>query len=363
MERNFGIDLLRIAAMGLIAAIHVLIGGGLTAAADKGTVAYGVLIFCQAIAFCCVNCYGLISGYVGIQSNFKYYKTVLIWLQVVFYSLLITALFALIRPQWVTKADWISAFFPISTKAYWYATAYIGMTLFLPFVNKALHALTKKELGVLAATVFLLFSVYQICTGKQHFNTNGGYSLLWLLALYIIGAAVRLLKLDEILSRRLAAGIAAIGILITFLAEYIPVVLWDAKKGRISEFQYIYFSVVLTAFGMLIFFSQMRITNRRIQKGIRFFAPLSFSVYLIHLHPLIWKHLFKGAFAPISDLPLPLMLLSLLGCTLAIYLICSLLDLPRYYLFKKTRLAQHLKHAEQKLNETANKKIKVKQKL
>lgn len=356
MKRNYGIDLLRIVSMCLIVTIHILLQGGMSHSVDKGSFVYGYLVFCQAIAYCCVDCYALISGYVGVKSDYKYYKTVLLWLQVLFYSLLITVLFSLFSAEPVTKKDWLTACFPITKRAYWYATAYVALSLFFPFLNKMLLVLSKKQLVALAATVLLLFSVVQILAGKEIFITNKGYSLLWLAALYLVGGAVRLLRLDEIIGRVKGAAMTVAGIVLSFISEYIPTAVQNKKSGLLGSYNYVYFSVLLTALGMLILFSNLRLRKKAAVQCIAFLSPLSFSVYLIHAHPLIWSHLLKDRFAGLTAMPFPLMLLAMIGVIFAVYLVCSLLDLPRYQLFRRLRLAERLNAAEQKLKERLDKK-------
>ena len=84
-ERNYGIDLLRMVSMILVAVLHVLGQGGVISEAGKHTPfnAYKVAWFLEIAAFCAVNCYAAISGYVGIKSKFKYSNIIYLWLQVI----------------------------------------------------------------------------------------------------------------------------------------------------------------------------------------------------------------------------------------------------------------------------------------
>ena len=96
--RNYGIDLLRMFAMFLIAMLHVLGQGGvLNATVNSGTKNEAAW-FLEICAYCAVNCYAIISGYVGISSKFKYTNIIMLWLQVAFYTLSITAVFSVLKP-------------------------------------------------------------------------------------------------------------------------------------------------------------------------------------------------------------------------------------------------------------------------
>ncbi|MDE6723424.1 MAG: hypothetical protein K2J55_04430, partial [Eubacterium sp.] len=63
-KRNYGIDLLRIVCMIMVPVLHVLGHGGLLEGAEILSVKYEFVWFLEAAAFCAVNCYALISGYV-----------------------------------------------------------------------------------------------------------------------------------------------------------------------------------------------------------------------------------------------------------------------------------------------------------
>ncbi|MBQ6946801.1 MAG: acyltransferase, partial [Clostridia bacterium] len=80
--RNEGIDLLRIISMFMVVLLHVLGVGGLLKAANDAPIGYEALRVLQIGATCAVNCYGLISGYVGYKGKFKLSSIALMWLQV-----------------------------------------------------------------------------------------------------------------------------------------------------------------------------------------------------------------------------------------------------------------------------------------
>lgn len=354
--------MLRILSMILIVTIHLLLQGGMTDVAERSSAAYLWLVFCQSVAYCCVNCYALISGYVCVNSNYRYYKTVSVWLQTIFYSLVISVIFAVFSREPLTADNWLQAFFPITKRAYWYMTAYVGLSLFIPFINKMLRALSKKELYILSGTIIILFSVLQIIAKREIFITNKGYSLIWLLALYILGASVRLLKIDENIGRAKGLLLAALGVAVSFVSEYVPTAVMGEKKGLLSQYNYVYFSVLMTSLGLLIFFAQLRITRKSTTSFVKFFSPLTLGVYLIHAHPLIWDRWLDGRFEFLVKLPLWQMIPAMLGCIAAIYIVCSLIDFLRLWTAKKIKLNIRLSEAENKLEDKIKQKIEKKNK-
>ena len=73
-ERNLGIDLLRIISMLMIVVLHVLKKGGILENAEVNSAHYYVAWVLEALCIGAVNCYALISGYVGVNSKIKYHK-------------------------------------------------------------------------------------------------------------------------------------------------------------------------------------------------------------------------------------------------------------------------------------------------
>ena len=71
-ERKYGIDLLRMIAMFMVVILHVLGQGGILNTVSSLSLNYEIAWFLEISAYCAVNCYALISGYVGINSKFKF---------------------------------------------------------------------------------------------------------------------------------------------------------------------------------------------------------------------------------------------------------------------------------------------------
>lgn len=94
-----------------------------------------------------------------------------------------------------TAKDVIKMCFPVLFNQYWYFTAYFALFFAVPLLNKFLFTVNefsaKKALLVLVA----LFSVPGIVSDP--FKTNSGYSALWLMVLYCIGALAKRIQLFE----------------------------------------------------------------------------------------------------------------------------------------------------------------------
>ena len=70
-DRNDGIDLLRIVSMYMITILHVCGQGGAMVRIASHPATYYACWLLETMCMCAVNCYGLISGYVGVKSTFR----------------------------------------------------------------------------------------------------------------------------------------------------------------------------------------------------------------------------------------------------------------------------------------------------
>ena len=147
-KRNYGIDSLRLIAMFMVVLLHVLGQGGILSA-TKGFKNAEVW-FWEISAYCAVDCYAIISGFVGyseIEKKYPYEKFLKFWLQVFTYSFGITLIMFLIKPELVGIKELFLSIFPIASKQYWYASSYAALFFLIPWINKLVRSCSKKEIS------------------------------------------------------------------------------------------------------------------------------------------------------------------------------------------------------------------------
>ncbi len=187
--RNGGIDALRIASMYMVVLLHMLGHGGLLASCESRGARYAMLGL-QTAAFCAVNLFGMISGYLMFGRKVRYARLITLWLQVVFYGLVITILAKTIWGTPVSVGQWLCVLLPVSFKVYWYFSAYFGLFIFMPFINRMLESLSRKQDKALGLGLLLIITI-STASPTEAFMLNDGYSLMWLCMLYILGALIR----------------------------------------------------------------------------------------------------------------------------------------------------------------------------
>lgn len=368
-KRNLGIDFLRIISMFMVVILHVLGNGGVLWSTVPYTMNYNLVWLLEILAYCSVNCYALITGYVSTDTKFKYSRIISLWLQVAFYTVTITLLFGIFVPSSVGKSEVISAVLPMMTEQYWYFTAYFGLFFFIPFLNELMNKLSKEQLKKLIITIIIVLSLIPTFsignlfnTPIDLFNTGEGYSMLWLMALYIVGGYFKKHGFPQLKKHNpfglyylLCVIVAWVGKLVSerFAVKYLGQAYFaNAFIGYTSPF--IFFSALF----LFLYFAQCKIKGEVIKKAILLLGPASFGVYLIHVQPLVWDHIISNRFAPYSNFPGAKLVIYVLITAALIYISCSMIDLLRIQLFKLLRINKFSTSMENQISKVFKKIFK-----
>ena len=190
IDRNHGIDLLRIIAMLMVVILHVILQGGIEENVSKYSVKWFVVWFLIILCSCSVNVFGLISGYCGVDKKFYYIKIYRFWMVVFFYTLCGFLLF-----NRGTLEEVLRAFFPICMRDYWYVTAYITLCCLMPLLN---HIVVNCKKDQIRFSLISLFFLWSIVSQMPYLSNNlielqNGFSVIWLMYLYILGGVCTLI--------------------------------------------------------------------------------------------------------------------------------------------------------------------------
>jgi len=333
----------------MVLVLHILGQGGILETVVPLSAKYNIAWLLEIAAYCAVNCYVLITGYVSVKSTFRYSRIFILWLQVLFYTLLITIGFTIFKPGTIGTAAFINALLPVIKNQYWYFTSYFGLFFLIPFLNILVRTLDKRSFKLLVITLFTLFSIIPTITSIDIFRIYGGYSLIWLVVLYFIGAYIKLYGLGK--ERKRAFYIiwyfASIGCV--WLSKLI-LTYWGYNGNVLIDYTSPF--IVSSAVSLLVLFSGMNITKRIPRILIRFFAPAAFSVYLIHAHPLMWNRVMHLRFAGLVSFGTLAFAASVLAVAAVVFIACSLVDHLRIALFKILRVSSLAEKLEAKIQKT-----------
>ena len=75
-ERNYGIDLLKIISMYMVVQLHVLGCGGILGNCEKFSFNYYVAWFLEISAYCAVNVFAMITGYLMVEKKINRFKII-----------------------------------------------------------------------------------------------------------------------------------------------------------------------------------------------------------------------------------------------------------------------------------------------
>lgn len=318
MKRNYGIDLLRIVAMGFVAGLHLIGIGGIISGSSLLSPQFLTAQFLRIALLCAVNCYGLISGFVGWDRKPRLSGVAGLWFKAVVCCLAVTALAS--RYTQLDSRTWLSALLPVTTGQYWYLTAYAGLFVLMPLLNFAVQNMPKRELTVTVFGIFLLFSILPISPLTDAFYLHDGYSVLWLAVIYLLGGYLG--KYD--LLSRLSGGKWLLVFAGSVVLAWLPRmgVLWlrphywyDAYGNILIE--YTSPTMVLAAVSLLAVFSRMKLSPRG-ERAVARLSPHAFGVYLLHAHPLVFRLVLEGRFSHLGTGPIPVMLGTVLAWTAGI---------------------------------------------
>lgn len=158
-ERKYGIDLLRIIAMIMIVIIHIFNHGGLFSNYEISIPNELTGGFIYSIVFCAVNCFGIISGYVGYNSKHKYSNIIYYYFLAVFYLLITNIIWKIRYPEEVGAHVIVLNILPFAYSELWYFSAYFCFFYFIPFINIMMEKLDGRQSTVLVISIFIVFTI------------------------------------------------------------------------------------------------------------------------------------------------------------------------------------------------------------
>lgn len=351
--RHYGIDALRILSIFMVLVLHILGLGGIADAAAFPEPRFLTAWTLEAAAYCAVNCYALITGFVMIQGKYRYTNLILLWLQVALFSVLGTVLFYFLKPGSVSKLTLLLSPFPVFRKTFWYFSCYFVLYLLIPFCNRALHSLSRRQAKVLCVLLVLSFSVLPTLMNVDAFGLGGGYSPLWLMALYIIGACIRKFDLGATIKSWVLVGgfvlsvLVSVGLFALLHLEPLSALLKVWRKSLLIL--YTSPTILFNGIALFLLFTRIQFKRTWIIKIIRLLSPVTFGVYILHTHPQIGKVFFMDKpFAVFADYPIPLMILAVLISAVAMFVFFGAVDRLRIWVFDILKLKKRLLALEEK---------------
>lgn len=338
-QRNASFDLLKIISMFMVVVLHAFGNGKALAMSTTGSLNWLLGNIINGFCIVAVNCFALISGYYLCTAPFKLKKLARLWLMSVFWSIVLYLLSAFVlHTDTFSLNGIVKSVLVFTWKPWWYLTQYILLYLCTPFINSAIHSMTKGKHFSCCVVAITIFSILPTITifGSDFSGIGTGFSFIWLICLYLVASYIRLYIVQPssvewrwltvyVLFSLIVAGES--------LIRHVVVI-----PGNMNLF-YAYNSTVCfgSSLGLFMFIRSCHISSRLVYKTIEFVSPLTFAVFLIHHFPqnkeLLWEtiHLYSYGDSP-------LLILYVIGFSILIFSICIMAEYLRVLLFKLIRI-------------------------
>ena len=333
-ERNLNFELLRIVAMFMVVLLHVNLMGGVLRGVNYNENLSGFLVsrFMEYLCIIAVNLYVMISGYYLSASArpFKMAKLLHILCMTMFWSWLIGGAACYFLGANLNSFI-MTGIFPVLGRNYWFVTDYVVMYLLSPFYNRLLAHLSQKQHGYLLCVLGFFFSL--VIGAFDPIQLVGGYSLYWFTLLYILAAYIRKYSVRIKKSRCMMLWLAVL--LFQTCSSYLLARFHlNFIAARFFDFNYNSIWVLINSICCFMLFKDMQI--KRGAKFIKFLAPLTFGIYLIHINSGIVNWLFQELL-PIKDCVDQtgwVVFLYILFFTVLVFTVCALLEKLRMILYE-----------------------------
>lgn len=333
--RNSTIEALRIICMLLVIAHHCVVHGGAMGMDSCGNKVIASLVLPGGkIAF---TCFVAISMWFLVDQSFRGRRFIRAWLEVLFYSVLMAAVSVLLGAQ-LSGRDWLGALLPIGGNTHGFAATYLIFYLLLPLLSRAASGLSKKQV-VWMILVLLYAQVVEpvlALLGLADTSLHPFTSEITLFALcYFISLYLRRWPRQR---RGGPVAPALVAFLTWLLISALTIVQWmypgNAAPVLLSALAANESSILYIVGGFSLFLCFINLPPTSLP-FINRLASATFGILLMH-DSGFFRYILWGR---IVDAPSwwygNQYLVKLLFCSIAIYLICSLVDVLRQRLLER----------------------------
>lgn len=329
-ERSSNLELFRIIVMFFIVAHHYVVNSGLIQVMAQAPFQSNSLFLYLFGMWgkTGINCFILITGYFMCKSEITLYKYVKLLLQVIFYKIVFTLIFALSGYHDFTVSELIKAFSPIWDIKDGFVSCFLVFYLFIPFLNILIKNMNQRKHLLLLT---LCLCTYTLWGGVNIFVTVTYNYTIWFSVLYLIAAYIRLYPIYKKDDYKFWGWATLLSIIIAI--SIVPLLI------KINFYQYIHVSDSNAIFAVIIgICSFMYFKNIPIKynKTINTIGASTFGILLIHansdlMRQWLWKDTLNNVGWYSSEW---IYLHAIIGC-LAVFIVCSLIDIIRLKYIEK----------------------------
>jgi len=358
-HRDSSLELYRVIVMLAIVAHHYVVNSGLlTCISGGGMTCSKLFLLCfGAWGKVGINCFVLITGYFMCTSDITLKKFLKLYLEVVFYSVVLNSIFAITGYAPLTWRTVLYSIFPVdgvTTHYFW--GAFLVFFLTIPFLNILVNHMTQRQHALLLALLIPVFTILPFFPGIDFAYNH----VEWFAILYFISSYLRKYPNRFTENRRLWIALALLAFAGGLFSVYgMTVLIPKLFHKSLGAFYFLSdankFTALAASFCFFLAFkpSQKIEANSTLRLQLStttkpFYSPLintiasaTFGVLLIHansnaMRRWLWHDVCncRGWFEAHAD-SLSLVAAHFVCCVFAIFSICSVIDLLRQRFIEK----------------------------
>ena len=334
-NRKYGIDLLKIFSIIGVIVLHIISTNTMLLSFPQNDYRFWIIYIVNIFFYCSVNVFAMVSGYLLYKKkSLNSYRVFELLLTVTLYTIVFSLLAKYCFP--IQSASIDSVFMNITNmpnSSYWYILSYLPILIISPFINKLINVLTVKQHKQLCIILVLLFCVIQSFFDVDIFYVNNGYSFLWLLVCYIIGAYI---CRENKKSTKKSNYILILFITILFLFTINFAIYKIAGKAILYLIKYNSPFYVILSVCLIFLLKDIDLSKspKLIHNSIKNLSCVTIDVYLIHCHCLFFDILMPKMYSWILNYNAFLLPLLIIGCAIILYLMLSVFGIIRIKLFE-----------------------------
>ena len=227
------------------------------------------------------------------------------------------------------------------------------MNLYIPIINKGIVYLNKSELKICFISILVIFVFWHDIMNLKVdiFLVNKGYSLLWLLTFYIIGAYFGKYEINFVGTKKII--FCFINFLIYIIISFLYYIIFNYKINSLNGGFRLRLIIRLKQLLTENFDSNLKVIqsisiifvllhinyDKYLGKIISFIGTLTFGVYLIHYNKYIKSDILCKLFKYEQNNIDPISVYRLfISKSLLVFIICLIIDYLRYYLFNLLKI-------------------------
>ena len=332
-ERNSRVELLRIISILMIIMSHYSIHSGIiTSNLPLGF--NRLLLESISLGSIGVIIFVLINGYYSIKKEnpFSLKKLLNLYLQIWFYSFSIYIVFIILGFEKFNVKMLIMNILPFSFKTYWFASVFILLYIFSPFINKFINSMNKKEHARFIVLSLLIFSVLKTLTFQEMYCNE----LIQFILFYCIGSYIGKYEKEIKINKNQTILILISTLMLAFLSIFILDVIGMNYKLFSEHSRYFlsrtsFLSIIIAVSIFYLFLKKNPFFNIYINK----ISTCVFAIYLIsdnsYVRSILWTDILNVQSYSSSFF----ILFHLLFSIIIIFFVCIMIEFFRQLFFNK----------------------------